>query len=111
MDAPPPPSHHPILENYLSPEQLASRLDPLLSLSEIARLLGRNVSSIYRALKRLKIEPTVTIRGAGARYCPSVLKTLEEKMRRPNYSKFCTPSEEERWRDASEPPFGWPNIW
>jgi IS30 family transposase len=111
MDAPPPPPHHPILENYFSREQLASRLDPLLSLSEIARLLGRNVSSIYRALKRLKIEPTVTIRGAGARYCPSILKTLEEKMRRHNYSKFRTPSEEERWRDASEPPFRSPNIW
>ncbi len=72
----------------LYPEQIQS----LLTLRQIAAKLQRNPSSIWTAVnaltavKRLNIQPVLTLPVGGSRYDPSVVDVLAARMRRPNHS-------------------------
>ncbi len=66
----------------LYPEQIQS----LLTLRQIAAMLQRNPSSIWTAVKRLNIQPVLTLTVGGSRYDPSVVDVLAARMRRPNHS-------------------------
>lgn len=63
-----------------------ARIQSLLSLGQIAAKLQRNPSGVWDAIKRLNIQPVITLPIGGSRYDPSVVDLLAAKMRRPNHT-------------------------
>jgi hypothetical protein len=55
-----------------------------LTCGQIAKELSRNVVSVFRAIKRLRIEPEMTTAGGFKFYNVEVIEILRAEMRAPN---------------------------